>query len=262
MDTHDQTYRSTLQRAAIVLAVVFQIGATTLPQFGIGEAIGSRSDDVRTLITPAGWAFAIWGPLFFGTVVFAIYQGLPAQHRSNLLDRIGWYAAGAFAGNGLWALYTQLADITAISAVIITATLLCLLAIYRTFAGWPHRFTAGERWCAVLPLSALAAWLTAATIVNYASTLTYYGVGGADPEPLLAAGVVIVGGLIASLAILRGAGNPWYAAVFLWALFGIYNGGGQRAGEVAGAAVAAAALVLAAAFFALGKAQNRARWFG
>lgn len=260
MTALEPAYRSTLQRTAVVLAVFFQIGATMLPQFGIGEAIGSRSDDVRTLITPAGWAFAIWGPLFFGTIVFAIYQGLPAQHRNDLLARIAWPATAAFAGNGLWATYTQLNDLTAISAVIIAATLLSLLLIYRTFAAWPVRFTAGERWCAVLPLSALAAWLTAATIVNIASTLTYYGVGVPDPEPLLAAGVVLVGGGVASLAILRGGGNPWYAAVFLWALWGIYNGGGSRADAVAQAAIAAAALVTLVTAVALTRAANRARW--
>ena len=53
--------RPAIQRLAIILAVVVQIGAGFLPRFGIGEFIGARSDAVRTLITPAGWAFAIWG---------------------------------------------------------------------------------------------------------------------------------------------------------------------------------------------------------
>ena len=94
--------RSTLQRFAVLLAVILQIGATFLSSLGIGEDIGSRSDATRTLITPAGWAFAIWGPLFAGSALFAIYQALPSQRYSALLNRIAWPTAGAFALNGLW----------------------------------------------------------------------------------------------------------------------------------------------------------------
>ena len=64
--------RPAIQRLAIILAVVVQIGAGFLPRFGIGEFIGARSDAVRTLITPAGWAFAIWGPLFLLSILFAV----------------------------------------------------------------------------------------------------------------------------------------------------------------------------------------------
>ena len=73
------TTRSPLQRIAIILAVVWQIGATFLPQLGLGDPIGDRSDSIRTLITPSGWAFAIWGPLFFGSACFAVWQALPKQ---------------------------------------------------------------------------------------------------------------------------------------------------------------------------------------
>jgi hypothetical protein len=73
----------------------------------------------------------------------------------------------------------------------------------------------------VLPLSALAAWLTAATIVNVAATLKYYGVDASEAAPLVAAAVIITGGSIAAVAVWRGSGNPWYALVFTWALAAI-----------------------------------------
>jgi len=74
--------RPPLQRAAIVLAVFIQIGATFLPALGMGDPIGERSDSVRTLITPSGWAFAIWGPLFLGSASFPISQELAAPRGS------------------------------------------------------------------------------------------------------------------------------------------------------------------------------------
>ena len=153
--------RSFVQRSIIVLAVVIQIGATFLPQFGFGEPIGNRSDSIRTLITPSGWAFAIWGPLFLGSAVFAVWQALPAQRNNALLDKIAWPAAVALAAQGGWATYTQFANLTAVSAAIILTSLGGLLLCLRALSA-QDALTGGERWFAALVLSALAAWLTAA----------------------------------------------------------------------------------------------------
>ncbi len=253
--------RPMLQRLAVLLLAVLQILVTLLPGLGLGEPIGSRSDAIRTLITPAGWAFAIWGPLYAGSIVYAVYQALPAQRGHALLGRIGWYAAGAFLGNAVWALYTQSAQLDAVSVAIILFTLLCLLAIYRGVVAAPG-LTSGERFLAVLPLSALAAWLTAAAILNVTAALKYHGViAGAAAEPIAAA-VVIVAGLIAALALWRGRGNPWYALVFLWALAGINATGGEASHPVGVALLVAALLVVISAAVRLGRARNRRHWFG
>lgn len=254
--------RSAAQRIAIILAVLFQIGATFLPQLGIGQEIGSRSDDTRTLVTPIGWAFSIWGPLFFGSVIFALWQAMPATRRNSLIDQIGWPAAFAFFGNGLWATYTQLADLTVLSSIIIAATLASLLIVLRRFTVFDRAFTTQERWIVVLPLSALAAWLTAATIVNISAMLQYHGIFDAGPKPLLAAGIILVGGIVAATATARSKGNPYYAGTFLWALFGIFMAGGQTAAIIAGACVVAALFVAVVAIMKLRVPKYRRRWLG
>lgn len=251
---------SALSRLAPILFAVLQILTPLLPQFGIGDPIGDRSDSVRTLITPAGWAFAIWGALYTGAIVFAIYQALPRQHGSALLARLRWPAAGAFLGNALWAAYTQVYGLSAISAGIILFTLACLLSIYRTLARWDRPFSTGERWCAILPLSALASWLTAASIVNVAASLRFHGVDGGEANTLISAVVILTGGIIAAAALLSGLGNPPYALVFLWALAAIYAAGGQRADQVALATAAAAALISAATIAGLLRGGMR-HWF-
>jgi len=115
MKTPSLATRPIVQRAAVLIAVFIQIGSTFLPQLGLGDPIGERSDSVRTLITPSGWAFAIWGPLFLGSAIFAIWQALPAQRENLLLNRITWPAAAALAAQGVWATYTQFANLTVIS---------------------------------------------------------------------------------------------------------------------------------------------------
>ena len=254
--------RSTAQRLAIILAVVWQIGASFLPQLGLGEPIGDRSDSVRTLLTPSGWAFAIWGPLFFGSAVYAVWQALPKQRDSVLLDRIGWFSVVALAAQGLWATYTQFANLTAVSAAIILVSLIGLLAILRALVAVRRRFSAAERWIIVLPFSALAAWLTAASIVNIAASLTYHGVDAGDANSTIAAVMVLVGGMIAALAVWRSRGNPWYAAVFCWALLAIYFRGGQESLWIALACGVAALLVLYAALARLSDRADRYHWLG
>lgn len=253
--------RGSGQRLAILLLAFLQILVTLLPSLGFGAPIGDRSDGSRTLITPAGWAFSIWGPLYAGSLAYAVYQFLPAQAHNGLLARIGWASAGAFLGNAAWALYVQSIALDFGSVLIILFTLLCLLHIYRTFAGAAHAFSRGERFLVVLPLSALAAWLTAATIVNIAATLKYHGVDPGGSAAAISAAIVLVGGLIAAAALWAGRGNPWYALVFLWALAAIYAAGGQQQALIAAAAALAALLVLIAAAARLGRADNRRHWF-
>jgi hypothetical protein len=232
-------------RIVVLLCALAQIGAALLPAMGIGTPVGDRSDAVQTLITPAGWAFSIWGALYLGSLVFSLLQFTSAGRDSALFAALRWPAAGAFLGNALWATWVQLGDIDAVSTLIIFGSLVTILIAYRRIAAWTAPFSSAERWGAILPLSALASWLTAASIVNVAATLRYYGVDAApDVAPLISAAIIVVGGLIAAAALARGKGNPPFALVFLWALAAIFAAGGQEAAAVAVAAAIAAMLVL------------------
>ncbi|MBX7527556.1 hypothetical protein [Qipengyuania vesicularis] len=256
------THRSAAQRIAIILAVVIQIGATFLPQLGFGEPIGERSDSVRTLITPAGWAFAIWGPLFFGSAVYAIWQALPGQRDNTLLELIGWPSVLALSMQGLWAIYTQFANLTAISALIILTSLVALLDILRKLVAFERPFSRAERIIVTITFSALAAWLTAASIVNISAVLVFHGIFDDGPYPLVTAAIVVVGGVIAALAVARSRGNPWYALVFCWALLAINAKGGQEYGAIALACLVSGLLVLGAMAVGLKDRANRHHWFG
>lgn len=235
---------STLAIVAVVACACLQILTPLLPELGIGRPIGSQSDSVRTLLTPAGWAFSIWGPLYAGSMMFALFQFMPS-HRDNIrLSFLRWPAAGAFLGNALWAAYTQLFGLSAFSAATILWTLACLLVIHRQISLWNSKPTPAETWLVVVPLSALAAWLTAASIVNISASLRFHGIEASDAAaPLIGAAVLLLGGAIAALAVARGKGNLAYAATFLWALTAIYAAGGQAAPPVGVAAILAAMLI-------------------
>ncbi|MGN7158339.1 hypothetical protein [Sphingomonas sp. SAFR-052] len=248
-------------RALPLVCAVAQILTPFLPMIGFGRTIGAQSNAVRTLVTPAGWAFAIWGALYTGALVFAIYQALPSQRDNPLLARLRGPAAGAFFGNALWAAYTQVAGLGVPSVAIILFTLLCLLKSYRILSTSPMGFTTGERWCAVLPLTALASWLTVASIVNIAATLRAHGVYFGGETPVVAAAIVVLGGVIAAAALVAGRGCPPYALVFFWALSAIWASGGQRSALVAIGVVVAALLVLLGTITGL-RRGGLAHWLG
>lgn len=253
--------RSLAQRWAVIIAVVMQIGSGFLPRFGIGEFIGARSDAVRTLITPSGWAFAIWGPLFALSVAFAVWQALPAQRSNALLDRIAWPAAIALAAQGVWSTYTQLANLTAISVAIILVSLVGLLMVLRALVHMPA-LSRGERIFVAPAFTALAAWLTAASIVNVSASLKYHGIAGAQPSPAIATLMIVIGAIIAAIAAARSRGAPLYGLVFVWALAAINAAGGQRFPTVGWAAIGGIALVLVVTAWRLSEKNNRRHWFG
>lgn len=259
--TGEHIDRSLLQRGAILLGAIMQVAFSSLPVIGVGEPIGEQSDRVRTLITPAGWAFSIWGPLFTGSFAYAIYQLLPSQKRNALLARIGWASAGAFFGNAMWALYAQLSGLSVISSLIIIFTLLCLLSVFRALVDPGRSLSTFEKYLIALPLSALAAWLTAATIVNVSASLKYHGLT-LEYAGLAAAAVVIVGGLIAAATVWSGRGNPWYAAAFLWALAGIHAAASDEQDLIRLATMIAGGLVIMATIVRLAACRNWRHWNG
>ena len=261
MFSHTAPTRPLVQRLAVILAVILQIGAGFLPQLGIGEPVGTRSDAVRTLITPVGWAFAIWGPLFALSALFALWQALPAQRNNALLHRIAWPAAIALGAQGVWSTYTQIANLTFVSVIIILVSLVGLLFIMRALVAAPT-LSKGERLFVAPAFSALAAWITAASIVNIAASLKFYGVGGSAVMPGAALIMVLVGSAIATLASARLRGAPLYGLVFAYALFAIDAGPGEQFPTLGWACSVGIAAVLIVTVWQLARPESRQHWFG
>ncbi|UIP06593.1 hypothetical protein LY632_13015 [Erythrobacter sp. SDW2] len=174
---------------------------------------------------------------------------------------IGGWAALALAAQGAWVTCTQFANLTAVSAVIILVSLVGLLAILRIMVRFERDFSLAERLVVGIAFSALAAWLTAASIVNVTASLVYRGIGDGQ-DSLRTAGLVAVGGVIAASAVSRSRGNLWYALVLCWALLAIYFLGGQEASAIAAACMGAAGLVIGTTVGGLANRDNRRRWFG
>lgn len=149
---------SSFDVALVICAAILQIAVSFLSSLGIGSPIGENSDRVSTLVTPAGWAFSIWGALYLGALIFSAYQALSPQRNDALIAQIRRPAALAFLANASWATYVQLVDVTFVSVIIILTGLAGALLALRRLSNWPHQLSKGQFWCAAVPLTSLAAW--------------------------------------------------------------------------------------------------------
>src|ERR687894_1107296 len=211
------------RQAANVAGALFQIGAPVLTS----EAVGRIPAENGTLFVPADYAFSIWGLIFLLCLAYAAYGVLPANRESPLLRHVGWFSAGAFLLNGLWEILFPARQFLLAQAVIVAIFVCAAVAYLRIARSERGDFSAAKRWLVALPLGLLFGWITAATLVSFATTFVALGLlQGGIGEALLGAALLLTGGLVASAVLLYGEAAPpqgylAYAAAVLWALVGV-----------------------------------------
>lgn len=211
-----------------------------------GPTNGEISNRYPTLVVAAGYAFAIWGPIFALDLVYGIRQ---LFHRGGdaRLTRIRPWTAIAFCLTSLWMIVFSLQWFS-LALAIIWASLACLL-----FSAWQVADTgrhARAAWWQWVPLSVHAGWVSLAVFLNTAQVIVAFNLLRVD-EMLPWTLVLYVLAAFLVLAAIKGMrGNPWYALPVVWGLVGVFLK--QRGWNLHGAAVAASvALALAFAVSAL-----------
>lgn len=135
-------------------------------------SLGEFDPKYNLKVLPAKWAFAIWGVIYLGILVFVVYQALPSSYvptRNNelIFGQIGYWFAGNMALNALWlVIFTRDTKATFVVAFITISTLLytCLHIMFlstsvpvNTMEGIFVRGT----------FSIYAGWVTGATAIGF-----------------------------------------------------------------------------------------------
>ncbi len=108
-----------------VLAVGQVASAGLTPVLLGGPDTGAISDANNSPVTPAGYAFAIWGLIYLACLALAVYQLLPSQRGREVHRRTGWWLAGAFASSALWVPVFN-ANLLWLAQVLIAVLVVCL----------------------------------------------------------------------------------------------------------------------------------------
>jgi hypothetical protein len=203
-----------LRQVSVVLVLVgvlvMNYLATALPL--AGRDTGEISDSYPTLVTPAGYVFAIWGVIYLALIGYAIYQALPAQASNPHLRSIGWVFAlnGGFNVLWLWLWHNLWIGWSLLVMLCLLATLIVIYLRLREASAWLR-----------LPFSIYLGWISIATIANASIFLVDAGWGRFGlPEVTWAVVILSVGALIASIVAWRER-DLAYVGVFVWAYLGI-----------------------------------------
>ncbi|MVN86241.1 tryptophan-rich sensory protein [Deinococcus sp. HMF7620] len=225
---------------ATVLTLVMNYLSNALPLFGNSNK--AVSDSLPNAFTPAGLTFAVWGPIFLGLLVFAVYQALPAQ-RAPRYDRLFWPFLLANLLNSAWLLAFQSLNIV-LSVPIMLALLGSLVWLY--LAVHDLRPLGAEAWALQVPTSLYLAWISVATMANITAFLVSVGVTAGAlglSAPLWSALLVVIAAVVGVFFLMR-FHDYAFAAVLLWAFYGVYVARTEVGLVGAGVALAGALVVL------------------
>ncbi|MGB3308629.1 MAG: tryptophan-rich sensory protein [Nodosilinea sp.] len=213
---------------AIVAAVVFNTLFNRFPPGGqnVGEIANTVLAGVR--ITPANYAFAIWGIIYIGIFAYGFYQFHAERRRDPDIQRVNMLLIVASIAQTIWILLFTVQQF-GWSVVAMLVLLAALIGSYLTLNIGRGRVSRRRRWMAHIPFSLYLGWIAVATIVNIASALYASDWGGWGLAPVTWTMVMIgVAALVAAVVIYE-RGDMAFTLVFVWALVAI----AQRQSEIA-----------------------------
>ena len=187
-------------RAAVVVAAA--LAQVVCSPFGSAlpgaRSVAEVSGTYATVITPAGYAFATWGPVFMACLAWAVYQALPSQLGNEVHRRSGWPLAVAFAADaGYELVLPQDGDRVLVAQVLVVVAVASTALALGRLQDLEPRGLARLLPCATAAL--LLGWLSIATVVQVAVTGVYLG---APAEGGLARGAGVVALLAAAAIVL------------------------------------------------------------
>ena len=194
-------------------------GSTTL--IG-GQDTAQVSDNNFTLITPAGYTFAIWGIIYTLLGLFVIYQALPSD-KGKSTEKVGWFFILSCIANICWLFLWQF-EFLAVSVVLMFLLFASLLKVYLNLGISKSSISWRERIAVQAPFSVYFGWITIASIANVAAALVSVGWDGfglsAETWGIL---VILIALLITTLVVITRK-DVAYGLVIVWALIGISVG--------------------------------------
>lgn len=101
------TKADVLRIAAVVIGSAAQVLVPVIGPLLGQAAVGEITSKTPSIITPPGWAFSVWGPIFAASAGTAVVQALPSQRSKPVHRATGWWLAAGSAGCATWEFVAQ-----------------------------------------------------------------------------------------------------------------------------------------------------------
>ncbi|SDH98733.1 hypothetical protein [Winogradskyella thalassocola] len=218
--------KKTLQIGNII-ALVLTIFINYLSNTGAlnNTTIGEVSNSYRSLFTPAGYTFAIWGLIYLLLIGFAVYQGrslFKNVKNDDVVLRTGWWFMLSCLFNSLW-VFAWIYEYTAVSCIFIFLLLFSLLKIIvnnrMELDDEPLPIIAFVWW----PFVMYSGWVTVASIANVSTYLVKIGWDGFGLSDVTWTIALIAIAVVINLVVTWKRNMREFALVGAWALIGIGN---------------------------------------
>ncbi|TGE26216.1 tryptophan-rich sensory protein [Hymenobacter metallicola] len=128
-----------------------------------GQTMGAVSAKYPTMLTPAGYAFSIWGVIFLALTVYAVWQLLPAQRATSLPGTLARPLTLASVATASWVVLFayELIELSVLAMLVLLGSLILTYGRARkqTLA---HKV---PRWVSI-PFALYLGWISVATVLN------------------------------------------------------------------------------------------------
>ncbi|MGB3558276.1 MAG: tryptophan-rich sensory protein [Geitlerinemataceae cyanobacterium] len=209
---------STLVAIFAAFGINVQSNVAPISGASIGEISNTQFQNV--LITPANYAFAIWGLIYLGLFGFGFYQMQTAQRTHPILRRSSDGLTIASLAQIVWVwLFQTRFFVASLGAMLVI--LLALIYSWRSLKRVDSPGRALPKLWVDFPISIYLGWISVATIVNVAIALTSIGWQGWGISPSVWTVILTI------VATGLGAIVCWkqqdfaFTAVTIWALVAI-----------------------------------------
>ncbi|MEM8542611.1 MAG: tryptophan-rich sensory protein [Cyanobacteria bacterium P01_H01_bin.119] len=205
-----------------LIAILATLAVNTLSNFFSpgGQNVGEISNTVLggVLITPASYAFAIWGLIYLGLIAYGIFQLRPRLHADRSIRQASQLLIVACLAQVGWIFLFTLQLFWAsvgLMLLILLPLMGAYLALNRAGGMRPSR---QRRWLVQIPFSVYFAWISVATVINIAAALYISQWGGFGIGDRL--WTVVMMGIAAGIAaaVLLQYRDRAFGLVIVWAL--------------------------------------------
>ncbi len=235
------------ERLKQILVTIATVGVIVFNWLSVQNYLGVSmqyiSDKYQTHITPAGYAFSIWGLIYFGLIAFCIYQLLP-RNAARFAPVRSVYILSC-AANCAWLYFWHQEKIVLCAALILL--LLGTLAFIN--AKLKSTETSAEFWLVKFPFGLYFGWTTAAAILNSTIALVYLKVQTTDANAVFIGAALLLTATFLGVLIRFKLNNPFYPLAIAWALTAIAVEQSGKTLIVASAAVGVIVLLITALTF-------------
>lgn len=216
-----------------------------------GNNTGEISDSFSILLTPPGYVFAIWGIIYLGLIVYAVYPFIYKTNKKIYDKLFPWFLIQAFANISwifLWHYEYFLATLVAMFIILGS-----LIKIYSILKIGESKRIFSEKVALEFPFSLYLGWISVATILNISIVLITVGwerLGVSEPlwSIMLIAAITLI-----TMFMLIKRRDVIYSLVILWAFAGIIIKMNGQSEEIVWTLIMSILLIIATAVYTFTK---------